>query len=258
MNQRFSFHRFWLLLKLDFAENGRSYLFITGLIIAVMLLLMTPVLATREFSDTRYLLHPLAFFICVWLGGSLFTSITFAQYSGPAKGIPALMLPASRPEKFLVALLVNLFFIVLFIVLFWQLHHLFIDFANRRMPTDSRGYMPIPPGPTKFLTYNYFLIQGGMFLGSIYFPKNAFLKTAVTLLIVILAISGFHYTLANQFAGNPSALFTIPFSYWNITQGSRFVIKYPEPVDTLIWIFLLLLIAALWGIAYVRLREKEI
>ncbi len=258
MNQYFSFRRFGLLLKLDFAENGKSYLLITGLIIGLMLLLMTPVLYSNGYSNTRELLHALALFVCVWLGGSLFTSITFAQYSGPAKGIPALMLPASQMEKFGAAWLVNLFFSLLFIVLFWQLHHGIFDLANSRLPAGGPNYRPIPPNPSQFLTYAYFLIQGSMFLGSIYFPKNAFLKTAVVLLIVTVIASLFHYTLANQFIGNPSQLVTVPFTSWRFSLGRWYEVNYPEPVDTLIWIFLLLLIVAFWGIAYVRLREKEI
>lgn len=258
MNQYFNLRRFGLLLKLDLAENGRNYLLTAGLIITVMLLLMLPVRVSREFSDTKFLLHPLALFMCVWFGGSLFTSTVFAQYGSPSKGISALMLPTSRLEKFGVSLLVNLFFTVLFIVLFWQIHHGFIETANVHLPATGRKYHPIPPGPTTFLTYSYFLIQGAMFLGSIYFPKHAYLKTAVALLTVVAAAQIFHYTLANELTGNPSFLLTVPFSSWAITQGRYFLINYPKPVDTIVWIFLVFLIVALWTIAYVRLKEKEI
>ncbi len=165
MNQYFNLRRFGLLLKLDLAENGRNYLLTAGLIITVMLLLMLPVLVSREYSEIRVLLHPLALFMCVWFGGSLFTSTVFAPYSSQAKGISALMLPASRPEKFGVALLVNLFFTVLFIVLFRWMHHGFIEVANAHVPATGRKYRPIPPQVVTIFTYGYFLIQGAMFLG---------------------------------------------------------------------------------------------
>ncbi|MES2731308.1 MAG: hypothetical protein V4714_06155 [Bacteroidota bacterium] len=259
MNQIFSFRRFWLLLKLDFAENGKSYLLSSGIIIGLMLLLMAPIMFKKDHQELlSSLLHPMAFFICVIFGGSLFTSTAFVQYNTPTRGISALMVPASQSEKFLATLLINMAFMVLFIVLFWQLHHRLIDIANSRLPANSWKYHPIPPDITTYFTFSYFLIQGAMFLGSIYFSRNTYIKALATCVVIVLVVSVFNYILAYQFTSHPSHLATFPFTSWNGFQDKHFIVAYPEPVWKWIWAFVMLIIVGLWSASYLRLKEKEI
>src|SRR5690606_26295819 len=99
---------------------------------------------------------------------------SFNQYSSSLRGITAIMTPASRSEKFLLALVLNFFFVTLFIVLYWSLHHWLTDIANQNLSPKSRRYFYIPPNVTVFLSYCYFLLQAVIFLGSIYFSKNSF------------------------------------------------------------------------------------
>ena len=256
MNQLFDPRRFWLLLKLHYAENGKNYLISSAVLIGSMLLFMLPVIIVKGYSSLLEILHFLALFMSVLLGGSLVTSYAFTQYSTPSKGIPALMVPASRLEKFLVAWLFYIVFTATFLVIFWELHHSFLELANRRLPANGRQYHSIPPGPTTFITYLFFLIQGGVFLGSIFFAKLAYVKTAAVLLMVGTVAFTLNYALANHFALYPQDLFTFPFTSWRVNW--RYSIAYPEPVSKLIWAFLILLVVSLWGIAYVRLKEKEI
>ena len=61
-------------------------------------------------------------FMVVIFGGSLYTSQVFSQYSSPATGISAIMIPASRAEKYFGALFINLCFSVPFVLLFMKLH----------------------------------------------------------------------------------------------------------------------------------------
>ncbi len=257
MNQSFSLSRFWLLLKLDFATNGKTYLSTAGLIVGLMVLLMSGVLFSGTYRNLLEMLHPLALFMCVLLGGSLFTSTFFAQYGVPDRGIHALMVPASRLEKFLVALLVNMVFTVLFITLFWQLHHLFLGIANAKLPTPGPKYNPIPPEPRIFLTYSFFLLQGAAFLGSIYFSKMAFVKAAGAFLGVALVVFFFNLWMSNAFA-EASNMFAFPFTGWRFFRDRPYVVDFPETVVYIKWSFLVLLVVALWGIAFVRLREKQI
>jgi hypothetical protein len=254
----FSLPRFWLLLKLHFAENGRNYLISSSVLIGFMLLLLTPVLLSRVWSPVLEFLHPIALFVCVHLGGSLMASMAFLQYSTPVKGIPALMVPASRLEKFLVAWLFYILLTTLFLVLFWKLHHLFYEMANHKLPVGRPRYRTIPTQPGIFLTYLFFLIQAGTFLGSIYFPKYAYVKSAAALLVV--GTMGFisHYLLANHFASYPDQLITFPFTSWKVIRNQVYQIDYPDTAAILVWVFLVLLIVSLWGLAYVRLKEKEI
>jgi hypothetical protein len=257
MNQSFSLSRFWLLLKLDFAANGKTYLGTAGLIVGLMVLLMSGVLFSGVYRNLLELLHTLALFMCVLLGGGLFTSTVFAQYGFPDRGIHALMVPASRLEKFLVALLVNMAFMVPFITVFWQLHHLFFGIANAKLPTPGPQYRVIPPDPRIFLTYSFFLIQGAVFLGSIYFSKMAFVKTAGTFLGVSLVVFFFNLWMSNQVIA-PTTMFAFPFDGWRFFRDRPYEVNFPETVQYMKWSFLLLMVVALWAVAFVRLREKQI
>lgn len=258
MNQLLSVRRFGLLLKLYIAHNGKSLLLSAGLIIGLMLLLMAPLAATTRFSQIAELFHVLALFLCVMLGGNLFASTAFSEYSNSGSGISAIMIPASRLEKFLVILLVSLSLVTLFIVLFWQFHHWFIELANQNLTGDGRKYFAIPSDPMIYLTYCYFLLFGVVFLGSVYFPKNSFIKSAAVFVVMAMITFLLHYWLANHFTSYPSFLLTVPFSGWKINANREYWVDFPDPVGNMVWGFLVTLIVGLFCIAYVRLKEKEI
>ena len=258
MNQLFNFRRFGLLLKLHFVQNGKIQLLSAGLIVGLMLVLMIPMLASKAYSSTAEVLHILAFFLCVLLGGSLFTNSIFNQYGNPGSGIPVIMVPASQLEKFLVNLLVSFIFISFFIILFWQLHFNIIDLANETISTNGRKYFYTPEGPRTFFNYCYFIIYGVIFLGSIYFPKNTYVKSAGALLVISLLAFFLHYSLASYFTSYPSFLWTLPFSAWRLNNQKEIKVDFPEPIDDVVRAFLIILILSLCYIAYVRLKEKQI
>lgn len=258
MNQLLSVRRFGLLLKLYIAHNGKSLLLSTGLIIGLMLVMMAPIVATTRFSQIAEQFHVLAFFLCVLLGGNLFASTAFSEYSNSGSGISAIMIPASRLEKFLVILLVSLSLVTLFIVLFWQFHHWFIELANQNLTGDGRKYFTIPSDPMVYLAYCYFLLFGVVFLGSVYFPKNSFIKSAAVFGVMAIITFLLHYGLANHFTSYPSFLFTVPFSAWKISGNQEYTIGYSDPVGNLVWFFLVALVIGFLSIAYVRLKEKEL
>ncbi len=258
MHSQFSLHRFWLVMKLYVTENGKSYLISLSLIAGTMLLLMLPMLRSQYYNDLLMILHAIALFACVIVGGSLYTSTAFSVYSHSAQGIPALMLPASRLEKFLVVWLFHLLFTILIIVLFWQLHYGLTEAANQSIPDRGRKYIPIPVMLGNVFTYFHFLIQSVIFLGSVYFLKNAYIKTAGSFLLVVVLAFLFNYALVYQFTDHPVNLHAFPFSPWTIFHDKVYRVDFPEPIASMIWLFLIMLVVSLWYVAYVRLKEKEI
>lgn len=219
---------------------------------------MVPMVLTDGFSQIAEILHLVALLLCVMLGGSLFASTAFNQYADPGSGISAIMIPASRLEKFLVTLFIFLPLAILFIGLFWSLHFGLIDLANQNIPDDGRKYFNLFSGMVTFFTYCYFLIFGVVFLGSLYFPKNSFVKSIAVFGIIAVFASIFNFLLANHFTSYPSFLLAFPFTGWKINENKEYTIEFPEPVDTLVWGFLVALVIGFLYIAYVRLREKEI
>lgn len=257
MNQSPNISRISLLFKLHFTENGRSFLMAIGLSVGGMLVLMSPILFTNGYSDLLFILHITAPF-AILLGSSLFSSTAFNAYNNASQGIPAIMLPASRLEKFLVIWLINLFFIVLMAVTFYLLHHWIIEAANQGVAADRRQYNPIPTEVIRFIGFFYFILQSSCFLGSIYFCKHAFLMTLGILTGIVMLAFVFNLILAYQFTGNPAQVTTFPFIFWEVIMDRRYVVSFPASAQKQIYVFLSLLVVAIWGITYVRLKEKQI
>lgn len=257
MNALFNLYRFRQLLKLHFAEQGKSYLIALGLSIGGMLLLMSPILITDYYNDLLFVVHVSALFGVI-LGSSLFSSTAFNTYNNSSQGIPALMLPASRLEKFLIIWLSNLIFVVLIAVIFYGAHHGLVNLANQNIAEGYRTYQPLPYDIARFFAYSYFLIQGLTFLGSIYFTKNAYIKTMGIFLLMIALLYLFNFLLAYQFSGQPNQIIAMPFTSWTVFTDRNYHVKFPEAISSVVKIFLTLLVVALWYITYVRMKEKEI
>jgi hypothetical protein len=262
MNQQFSLRRFVLLLKLDLAENRKTYLLTLALVLGLMLLLMLPILGANESRSDHIALHMVAFSVCLLLGGSLFSSTAFSAYSSQPRGIATMMVPASKLERFLVPFLVNLVFLLVFLSIFWGLHYGLISVVNTRLQSvdpNAGIFYPAPIRVAQVLSYLYVLAVAATLAGSIWFNKNGFIKSAATLLAVLVGLCLLNLFLARTFTSHD--LFALPFEGWRFfdDKSSRmYGVEMPEPVQGLIWAGLLAVVLGLWYLAYVRLKEKEI
>lgn len=259
MNQHISLHRLQLFFRVFIAERGKTYLSAFGLIVVISLVLMLPILFRKGYHDLLFVLHALALFGPVMLGGSLFTSTAFSQLHSRERGISAIMLPASQLEKFTIILVAHVVFMVSIMLIFWNLHLWITDTANASIPEGYRKYNPIPLDVMEYFVYLYFLIQGIFFLCSIYFSRNVFIKALIVLMIVGLTAILLHLGLAYQLTGATSQINSLPFMPWSVIQnGRQYVAAFPAAVDTGIRYILAFVIIALMLTAYVRMREKEI
>lgn len=261
MNQTFDFHRFALLLKLDFSEKGKNYFITAGLFLGLMLIFMLPIIWKKDPSEILFLFHALALFMIVMFGGSLFTTSVFSQYASSDTGIAALMVPASRLEKFLSALLLNLLFIVPLTLLFLQIHVWTVDLANSKLYGGVERYKYIPKELLQYFLSMHVIIQGAIFLGSIYFSKLSYIKTASVLFAMALLAGGINLLYANYATSFPSSAVAFPFSAWKIwyyESNKSYYLNYPDSVQTLVYLFPAFFLLGAWYIAYVRLKEKEI
>jgi hypothetical protein len=259
MNQLFTLRRFGLLLKLDFASNGKKYLITASVVTGAMLLMMNPMMDLRKLGFDLMFMHTMGLWVCL-LGSSLFTSSMFTQYHEPTRGIAALMVPASQTEKFLARLLVNFLFVAFFLATFWAFHYWFMTIVNSSQ-VDGAKYRSFPPNAVKLTNYVYFLIQSSVFLGSIYFTKNAYIKTIAVFLIALASTFFLNLMVVVRFADRASHVDTAPFAPWTIWLENPtrvYAIRYPEPMVNVVWTFVILMLIALLYIAFVRLKEKEI
>lgn len=261
MNQIFNFHRFRLLLQLDLSENGKSYLLTGGLLIGMLFMFMFPITLSKQYSEILIVLHLLALAMVVIFGGSFYTIYAFNKFATTDTGIAALMIPASRLEKYLSALLLNLMLTVPLLLIFIQLHYWTLDVANSGLSPEISKYKPIPRGILQYLISLHLIVQGAMFLGSIYFSKLAYIKTAALLIVIALASETVSWLFGYYATSKPTNIVTFPFISWRIwykETGKNYYVDYPETVQYMVYSFPILLLLALWYISYVRLCEKEI
>lgn len=262
MNQTFDLHRFGLMLKLDLAEKGKNNLGMAALLVVVLLFFMLPVTTSNSFSGFWEALHHIALFMILLLGSSLYTSSVFSSYASQPTGMAALMIPASTLEKFLSSLLLNLLFVVPFLFFYVELHVLTLNYANTKLPVNSYKYHAFPDDLIHYICYSYALMQGLIFLGSVYFPKATYIKSASSTIAIYIILGALQLNLGSMMTGNFDKITTFPFTgwkLWNFGKNFKFYqVDYPESFQIIVYIFPALLLISLWFIAYLRLKEKEI
>ncbi|NIJ52140.1 hypothetical protein [Dyadobacter arcticus] len=269
MNQTFNIHRFALMLRFDVAERGKTFFFTAALLLFLLILLMMPVGLATSYSNMKEMIQILGLFMIVLFGSSLYSSSAFTQYSSPPTGIAAIMIPASRTEKFLSSLLLNLVFVIPFIIIFWELHFSTVAYANARIPASGQKFNTLPVFVLEYAIQYYFLIHGFVFFGSLYFTKASYLKTASVVIVSFLAIGLLHLGLGYYFTSFPSKLVTFPITGWSIwywPDGTEtgpkvtefYQVKLPNSIYTFIRFFPAMIVMILWSVTYLRLREKEL
>jgi len=103
----------------------------------------------------------------------------------------------------------------------------------------------------------FFLLTGAAFVGSLYFNKIPFIKVAMVISILVIAIVGLNLLLAKMIFGNIAD--AGPFNHVTIPVGKEEAsIELPEQVGKIFYYCLsFVLPVILWLLTFTRLREKE-
>ncbi|WP_373516144.1 hypothetical protein [Persicitalea sp.] len=261
MNQTFNFQRFLLINRLEIAEKGRTQLLMAAVLVGALLLMMLPIMFSNEHKDTLSGLHTISLVMLVLFGGSLYTNQVFGQYDSTNSAIAALMVPASRLEKFLSTLLLNLAFIIPFFVLYLVLHFSAMEYANNHLLSGEEKYELMPEFAIYYSFMSAIVIQGVAFLGAIYFTKAAYIKTAAVLIVVIGIGTAINNFVAESMTPSPSAISATPFMQWRLQFGELeeyYYVNVPEQIQHFVNLLPILILLSLWYIAYIRLVEKEV
>lgn len=249
------------LMGLDFAQKGKNYLWVSCLLVIGLLAMTLPTLYLDSYNNQCQLLQYAAIPMVLIFGSSFYTSTALTDYSADGKGIFAMMTPASTAEKTIATLLVNLIFLVSFILLFWATHFITMGVANIKIPPTHTRYSPVTREVAIYVTYGYFLFNSMIFTGSIYFTKTSYVKTLSCTIVGAIAISIANTSFAKYLASYPMMLGALPFSGWNVVQdGSLKVYRVHFPDFAYVWLYTLptLMVIGLWLVAYKRLQEKQL
>ena len=99
-------------------------------------------------------------------------------------------------------------------------------------------------------------------MGSIYFRKNSYYKTAFTFISSLLLFAIVSYILAKFFTPYPLSVQAFPFGAWHIQNPNNMLERIQadasQPITRLAYLIPLFIMIGMWFIAFVRLKEKEI
>ena len=260
MSQHFSFSRFARLFRKHTAENGRSYLMSTAVLLGGIGLVLGYVayVNTQAMSES---VQASVFSLGLLSSGAFFSSTVLAVFGRPRQATPALLLPASHLEKYLVAWLYALpIFLGVYIGCFYLMDSLILqldDWAGPR-PELVPLFSNQEQLPSALMAYA--MLSAGFLWGSIYFPKQQFMRTAfaVMLGLVVLAVLNFQ---ADKWLVSKNLTSAIPYSavrFQDGTAGQAHMISLSEQQAHWFGLVPLGLMLLCWAGAYVRLTEKQL
>ncbi|HEY0058388.1 MAG TPA: hypothetical protein VGB56_04585, partial [Flavisolibacter sp.] len=205
MHPTFSFDRFTLLLKKHWAENKKRYILSFFAFIGLLVIWFLFIMLTDEQYPMAEGLQEVTFFFSLFAIGSFYASQIFRDLGSRSRGINYLMVPASAMEKLLCSLTfgIVLFFLV-FTAAFYLADGLMVLIANTLHPsyniagadgTQAKAsliniFYYSEPGPKNninpYILLTFLVIQSLFILGSVYFEKYSFIKTAISMFVVML------------------------------------------------------------------------
>ena len=264
MNNTFNIQRFGLLLKRQWLEFGKIYLIslvvVLGVDVAFYVFNLYPFSGfssqTLEFRTPLFVLFGLLFITAI-------ASTYFAHLGQKPKAIIDLLIPASTFEKFLGGILfAGVLSTISFVVIFYLTDLAFVSYMrsifhdveiSQTVPSvkENLAYFFVDQAERSHLLQPFYiapLMMTSIFLlGSVYFNKFHYIKTAISLMIfcgvwtAIIAKSG-KLLFDNKIR-----------SHHNMPMGID-----KDNIEFLMTLLLIVLTVIFWAITYVRLKEKEV
>ena len=256
MNNTFDLHRFTLLLKRQWLEFGKIFLITllvaTGVLIAFYGIILLPLQTIKLIIFRLDFRQPL-FFIFGFLFISIIASSYFAHLGQKSKAIVDLLIPASTFEKFLAGVFFTSVFSVLSFLLIFTITDLaFVAYIKSYFKT-TENIQELANIKTFFNKNNvnsfaplYVMpvtVTSIFLLGSVYFNRFHYIKTAICIMI---------------FSG---AATSIVIKVSEVLLGGKTAINGNHGKDTMEWLLFAIIAACtlvVLSITYVRLKEKEV
>lgn len=271
MNNTFNLRRFGLLLKRQWLEFGKIYLITLLVTLGIIIAFYAVPLANKaEFRPDRLDFRLPLFIVLGFLFVSIVASNYFAHLGQKARAAIDLMIPASTFEKFLSGILfASVLSVASYILLFYLVDLVFVNkvlsfysgtttssysvgvngkMTNVTTVTDNVQYFFTKYNPNDFKAVYWapFLMTSIFLLGSVYFNRFHYIKTAISVMI----FSGiWTYIMVKVTEGLMNNKMPI---HHNNSGNNKDMAEF--------WMIILLTVLTLifWSITYVRLKEKEV
>ena len=260
MNNTFNLKRFGMLFKKHTVEHSKTYALSTAVLFGVifLVLLFFSMMNKWHLSDQEQIIV-LVFSMCGF--GSIFGSMVFADLGDRSKVIPALMLPSSHFENFLVGLIYSYFvFLAVFVASFCLADFIVVNIGEHDLEKHKMINVFSNTGRRPIIAFVFFtLFHAFVFWGSVFFKKLHFVKTTIVFFLslgILLLINGL--VLNMFFAAHTKFSAGAPFNSIMIIDPDNFRSVEPtvqfELYNKVIFIIAVLLF---WTTTYFKLKEKE-
>ncbi|NQX55283.1 hypothetical protein HQN86_16795 [Pedobacter panaciterrae] len=277
MNNSFNFNRFWLLVKRQWLEFGKIYLISLLVVVGVLILFYAWNLPEPE-AEKGYRYNSegflyLSFRIPLFLTlGFIFISVIASGYFSllgqKPKAIIELMTPASTLEKWLCSIFyTGIFSVFSFLLVFYITDLAFVKYIDKTIGTITfswtSGVHPTPKtgivsartffndffehDEIKSMVVVPFMITSIFLLGSVYFNRFHYIKTAV---VVMLFLTALIYTLIQTANWMTRDKMQDSANFGFSSAHNEFFI-YAMVGITAVTVFL-------WCVTFFRVKEKEV
>ncbi|MDE7334953.1 MAG: hypothetical protein K2N10_01405 [Muribaculaceae bacterium] len=264
ISDKFSLKRMWTVVGHYCVANARDLLIRAAVMFGLIFLIA--LLLTKMVNEDPVARASMIGLFFVMAAGLLFTvigSMTFNSYSSKPKRIAAMMLPATKLEKFLAMSLIYVVFGNIFVLLTLFLSDtltasLFglrsavsylpeiFDNIFYKDPESKRFILPVSLG----IAWFFFMSQAIYLIGSAMWPKLSFLKTFIVINVFQTVLSIF-----------------IPFYHFGDWLGKHFefFFEYFDNIDkiyALVWssiaVSYLIILPGLYALAWLRFRNLAV
>jgi hypothetical protein len=260
MNNTFEMSRFARLYKKHTVEHLKSYLLSAAVLAGLLLVCLGFFWYTHGAKlSIRDQANPFVFFYLAC--GTIFTSLTFSHLSQKKEAIPALMLPASHLEKYLVSLIYTF---VVYQLVFMGIYFgvdglLFAMGAPFEKGENEMINVFVLDQKIYLVFFMYALLHAFAFWGAIYFEKLHFIKAGFVVLALCFFVTLINNMLLNVFIKSDTNK-GIPFTGANITESGKHYYIYLNGAGFMFCVAIAVVIITLllWTTTYFKLKEKEV
>lgn len=272
MNSSFDFSRFITLIRRQWLSFGKIYLMSLGVVAGIFICFYGFSFwdSMEEFDVAKVSrtlsFRPFVFIIFGLLFMTVVASTYFSSLGDKSKAIFELLIPASSLEKFLTAIFYTfivpafsfcfLFFVIDVAFVSYE-RHFFADFLAKEIANTNLGMVDINDYFNYFFTQKYpeqlyymlflpVLLSSLFLLGSIYFSKFHYIKTAITLIIYLIVFVFLVFKIMTWATSG-----TISVDNSDSLQEEMYALKIICTIGAVVTLII-------WCIGYLRLKEKEV
>lgn len=260
MNNTFNFSRFVRLYQKHTVEHLKSYL----LSIAVLAGLLLVCLGFVWYMNNARLSmrDQTSVFIFFYLGcGVVFTSLTFSHLGKKKEAIPALTLPVSHLEKYLVSFIYTfVVYQMIFTGIYFLVDGVLIAIGKPVIKGESEMINVFDLDQKIYIAFViYAVLHAFAFCGAVYFEKLHFIKTAFTVLVFAFVLVIINNLLINSIIKGHSSK-GIPFLGTSLIEHDNYykIQLHGQGFAACVAAALIVTTVLLWATAYFKLKEKEV